>query len=91
MISNCELKTLKPYLLWAARERIGMHCKTTRELAEILSYGRAVKSINFVAINIAKAGKSINLDVSPDRDPNVDWFAQHWPFIAQQDGYSTYP
>ena len=91
MIQNCSTENLKSYLLWAAELKLGMHCKTVNELAELLTTGRNYRSISFVGLNIARVGREINLDMSPERDPDVDWFAQQWPFIAQQDGYMTYP
>ena len=91
MIQNCSTENLKPYLLWAAELKLGMHCKTVYELAELLTIGRNSQSVGRVGLNIARVGREINQDMCPERDPNVDWFAQQWPFIAQQDGYTTYP
>jgi len=91
MISTCTHENLKLYLLWAAKNRLGMHCKTTAELAELLTFGRNQSSINFVGHNIATVGRKINLEFCPSRNPERDWFAQHWPFIAQQGGYRSYP
>ena len=91
MITTCTHETLKPYLLWAAENRLGMHCKSNSELAELLTFNRNQNSINFVGLNIAEVGRKINLEFCPSRDPECDWFAQHWPFIAQLDDYRTYP
>jgi len=68
-----------------------MHCKTTTELAEFLTFGRNQNSINFVGLSIAEVGRKLNLEFSPNRDANFDWFSQNWPFIAQQKDYRTYP
>ena len=91
MIQNCSTKNLKPYLLWAAELKLGMHCKTVYELAELLTIDRNSQSVGRVGNNIARTGREINLDMCPERDPDFDWFAQHWPFIAQRDVYRTYP
>jgi len=91
MISNAYHDELKSYLLWAASLRLGIHCKTTTELAEFLTFNRNQRSINFIGLNIATVGRKMNLEFCPSRDPEYDWFSQHWPFIAQQDGYRTYP
>ena len=91
MIVNAHHDELRKYLLWASSLRLGMHCKTTAELAELLTFGRNQSSINFVGLELAKVGRKMNLEFCPSRDPGCDWFSQHWPFIAQQDGYRTYP
>jgi hypothetical protein len=91
MIKTCDHENLKPYLHWAAKLKLGMHCKTTSELAELLSYGRNQSSINFIGLNIAKVGQKINLEMCPTMDPDFDWFAENWPFIAKNLDYRTYP
>jgi hypothetical protein len=91
MISTGNHEELKKYLLWAATLRLGIHCKTTTELAELFTFGRNQSSINFIGLNIAQVGRKMNLEFCPSKDPNCDWFAQHWPFIAQQPDYRIYP
>ena len=91
MITNAHHDELRKYLLWAAQLRLGIHCKTTTELAEFFTFGRNQHSINLVGLNIAAVGRKMNLEFCPSRDPECDWFSQHWPFIAQHDGYRTYP
>ena len=91
MITNAHHDELRKYLLWAAQLRLGIHCKTSTDLAEFFTFGRNQHSINLVGLNIAAVGRKMNLEFCPSRDPECDWFSQHWPFIAQQDGYRTYP
>ena len=91
MILTCKHEDLRSYLLWASKHRLGMHCKTTTELAELLTSDRTQSSINFVGLAVAEVGRKLNLEFSPNRDANFDWFSQNWPFIAQQKGYRTYP
>jgi len=91
MIVSAKHNDLRGYLMWAAGLKLGMHCKTTTELADLLTHERNQKSTNFIALNIAEVGRKINLELCPSRNPSYDWFANHWPFIAQQPGYKTFP
>ena len=91
MIVSAKHDDLKVYIMWAASLNLGMHCKTTTELADFLTFGRNQRSINFIGLNIAEVGRKINLELCPSRDPSYDWFANHWPFIAQQSGYKIFP
>jgi len=91
MIVSANHNDLRGYLMWAASLKLGMDCKTTTELADFLTSGRNQSSINFIGLSIAKVGRKVNLELCPSRDPSCDWFANHWPFIAQQPGYKTFP